>query len=144
MIVYRRNDERNSCFLFWFRCRDFQIDVEQRGVGVLEPSSHGQFVRRFRSTAAGGRPVPVGAARPSAPGIRTTTVHTADAESASGAPDTRRSQQQVVAEQIGTLKSLKGASVHVYNVQSTWYIIIICVKHTYTWCARPPIASYII
>lgn len=139
---FRRNDERNLYFLFCFRCRNFQIDVEQRRVGILESRSHGQFVRRFRSTAAGSRSVPVGAARPSAPGIRTTTVHIADAESASGAPDTRRSQQQVIAEQIGTLKSLQAASVHVYNVQSTWYIIIIC--KIYTWCARPPIAYYII
>lgn len=92
-------------FFFSHRCRDFQINVEQRGVGVLEPSSHGQFVGRFRSTATGGCTVPVGAAGPTAPGFRTATVHTADAESASGAPDARRSQQQVVAEQIGALKS---------------------------------------
>jgi len=86
-------------FMFFrHRCRDFQIDVEQRRIGVLKPSSHGQFVWRFRSTAAGSRPVPIGATRPTASGVRTTAVHTADAESASGAPNARRSQQQVVAE----------------------------------------------
>lgn len=81
-----------------FRCyRNFQIVVEQRGVGVLEPGGHGQLVRRFGAATTSGRAVPVGTAGPAAPGFRPTAVHSAHAQSAGGAPDTGRSQQQVVA-----------------------------------------------